>query len=45
MDRWTQRVAAIAFLLASIALLVGTLTYAYKEVSTMQFTSSIPKKK
>jgi len=45
MDLWTQRIAAIAFLLASIALLLGTLTYAYKEVSTLQFTSSIAKKK
>jgi len=45
MEIWTQRIAAFAFLLASIALLVGTLTYAYKKVSTLQITSSIPKKK
>jgi hypothetical protein len=44
MDTWAQRLVAIAILLASVSLLVGTGTYAYKEVATLQ-TSSFAKKR
>jgi len=45
MDLWAQRLAAAALVISSIALLVGATTYAYKELSTLQTTSSVPKKK
>ena len=44
MDPWAQRLVGIAFLISSIALLVGTGTYAYKELLTLQTTSGLPKK-
>ena len=45
MDTWAQRLVAIAFLISSIALLVGTGTYAYKELQTLQATLGLGKKK
>jgi hypothetical protein len=45
MDVWTQRTIAAAFLIAAIALLLGTATYSYKEIAMLPTTSAIAKKK
>lgn len=46
MDPLAQRLVAIGFLISSIALLVGTMSYAYKEVQTAQvLTGSVQAKK
>jgi hypothetical protein len=44
MDTWAQRLVAVAILLASISLLVGTGTYAYKELASLP-GSALGKKK
>jgi hypothetical protein len=50
MDPLAQRLVAIAVLISSLALLVGTVSYAYKEVQLAQaaqpaLTGSVPAKK
>jgi hypothetical protein len=45
MDLWAQRLVAAALVIASIALLVGATTYAYKEVATLQPAAATPAKK
>jgi len=45
MDMWTQRLVAVALLIASISFLIGTGTYAYKELSTLPTGSVFGKKR
>jgi hypothetical protein len=45
MDLWTQRLVAVALVIASVALLVGASTYAYKEVASLQPAAAPPAKK
>ena len=45
MDTWAQRLVAVAILLASVSFLVGSVTYAYKEVATMPTGSVFGKKR
>ena len=45
MDVWTQRLVAVALVIAAVALLVGSMTYAYKEVASLQPAAAPPAKK
>jgi hypothetical protein len=45
MDPWAQRLVAVGFLISSIALLIGTTTYAYKELAPFTTGSAAAKKK
>ena len=45
MDTWAQRLVAVAILLASISLLLGSGTYAYKELATLPTGSAFGKKR
>ena len=42
MDLWTQRLVAVALVIAAVALLVGSMTYAYKEVASLQQPPAAP---
>lgn len=47
-DIWAQRLVAVAILIASLSLLVGTIAFAYSEVASVpawQAKASVPAKR